>query len=58
MNRGLSQSSKIIIEDCNVTNAYILRSILGKQKIGIEIDELWILFQKEVKLFYKTEKQR
>jgi hypothetical protein len=58
MNRGLTQSSKIIIEDCKVTNAYILRSVLGKQKIGIEIDELWILFQKEVKLFYKTEKQR
>ena len=57
MNRGLAQSSRIIIEDCNVTYSFILSSILGRQMIGIEIEELWALNQQEVKLLYKSEGQ-
>jgi hypothetical protein len=58
MNRGLAQSSRIIIEDCGVANSFMLRSISGKQKIGIEIDELWVLNLQEIKLIYKSERQQ
>jgi isopropylmalate/homocitrate/citramalate synthase len=58
MNRGSAQASRIIIEDCNISNSFMLRSIAGKQKIGVKIEELWILNQNELKQIYKTEKQR
>ena len=58
MNRGLAQSSRIVIDDCGISNSFMLRSLSGKQKIGIEIEELWVLKQNELKLIYKTEKQR
>ncbi|MCL2436122.1 MAG: hypothetical protein FWD09_08335 [Lentimicrobiaceae bacterium] len=58
VNRGLRQSSKIIIEDCNLTDSYMLRAILKKQRIGIEIEEVRIINQKELRLLYKAEKQR
>ena len=57
MNRGLAQSSRIILEECRVTNSFILRSVSGKQKIGIDIDELWVLNQQKMELLYKSERQ-
>jgi hypothetical protein len=58
MNRGLEQSSRVVIDDCGISNSFMLRSLSGKQKIGIEIEELWVLKQNEIKLIFQTEKQR
>lgn len=58
MNRGYAQSSRVIIDECGVTNSFILRSVSGKQKIGVKIDELWVLRQHEVELVYKSERQQ
>lgn len=39
---GFKQSNRVIIEDCGLTNGYMLRSIGGQQKAGIKISEMWI----------------
>ena len=54
-NHGFKQSNRIIIEDCGLTNGYMLRSIGGQQKAGIKISELWIHRNGKFKLLYKTE---
>ena len=40
--RGFRQSDKIIIEKCNLTDGYMLRSIEGQMKSGVRISELWV----------------
>ena len=40
--RGFRQSDKIIIERCNLTDGYMLRSIKGQMKSGVRISELWV----------------
>jgi len=42
MKRGLKQSSKIIIEDCGVTENYLKKWCYEAQKKGIFLNELWI----------------
>jgi len=58
MNRGFAQSSRVIIDECGITKSFMLRAVSGKQKIGIEIDELWVLKQQEMELIYKSERQQ
>ena len=58
MNRGFVQSSRVIIDECGVTKSFMLRSVSGKQKVGVEIDELWVLKQQEMELLYKSERQQ
>ncbi len=40
--RGFRQSDKIIIEKCELTDGYMLRSIQGQIKSGTIISELWV----------------
>lgn len=40
--RGFRQSDRIIIERCELTDGYMLRSIEGQMKSGIRISELWV----------------
>ena len=41
-NHGLKQSDRIIIEHCGLSDGYMLRSIGGQRKAGINISEVWI----------------
>ena len=41
-NHGLEQSSIIIIEDPNLADWQIRNSIKNRQKIGKQIDEVWV----------------
>lgn len=41
-NHGFKQSDKVIIEDCGLTDGYMIRSINGQIKSGKVISELWI----------------
>jgi hypothetical protein len=54
-NRGLKQSSRIVIEDCGITDKYLRRNIEGRITEGSAIDEVWILTKKELRLFYKKD---
>jgi len=58
MNRGFAQSSKVIIDECGVTKSFMLRSVSGKQKVGVEIDELWVLKRQGIEQVYKSERQQ
>ena len=41
-NRGFRQSDRIIIEKCNLTDGYMLRSLVGQMKTGVRVSELWV----------------
>jgi hypothetical protein len=43
LKRGLKQSARVIIEDCNVTTNYLMRNINSRIKEGIDIKEIWLL---------------
>jgi hypothetical protein len=57
LNRGLKQSDKVIIEDCGLTDKYMLRNI--GTRIFIEkqdISEVWVKKGNELRLLYKNAK--
>lgn len=51
---GLKQSDRLIIEDCGLTEGYMLRSIHGKIINGCAIKEIWIKEGDGLRLLYKT----
>lgn len=58
LNRGVKQSSKIIIEKCGVTERYLKNNIYARIKQGQDISEVWEKDGKKLKLvFKKTEAQ-
>ncbi len=52
-NHGLKQSDRIIIEDCGLTDGYMLRSIAGQIKSGTDISEIIIYSKKGNSILYK-----
>lgn len=52
-NHGLEQSSIIIIEDPNLADWQIRNSIKNRQKIGKQIDEVWVKTVSRMRLLYK-----
>lgn len=57
LNRGLKQSDKVVIEDCGLTDKYMLRNI--GTRIFIEkqdIAEVWVKKGNELRLLYKNAK--
>lgn len=54
-NHGFKQSSRIIIEDCGLTDGYMLRSVGGRQKAGVGISEVWIRRGDDYQVLFKTE---
>lgn len=53
LNHGLKQSSRIIIERPELTDAYMKRNINQRVKEGQIIDEVWIKDKSDIRLFYK-----
>ena len=53
LNHGLRQSSRIIIDRPNLTDAYMKRNINQRVKEGQIIDEIWINDDSGIRLFYK-----
>lgn len=51
--RGFRQSSRIIVEDCGLTDGYMLRSIEGQLRAGVKIVELWVHTLTKCRLVYK-----
>jgi len=57
LNGGIKQASHLIIEDCGLSESYILRNV--KTRIFVEkqdIQEIWIKQGKELKLLFKNAK--
>lgn len=58
LNRGLKQSSYVIIEDCDISERYAINNILSRIKEGQDISEVWIRKGNQLKQLYKkTEAQ-
>jgi SPP1 gp7 family putative phage head morphogenesis protein len=58
INRGLKQSSRIIIEDTGISRRYLMNNILARVKQGQKIDEVYLKKGSNLELFYKkTEAQ-
>lgn len=57
ISNGLKQSSRIIINNNNtgVSDGYILRSIYGRIKEDINIEEVWVLEKKKIRIVYKKQ---
>ena len=53
LNHGLKQSSRIIINKPELTDAYMKRVIRQRIIDGQNIDEIWILEDNEIRLLYK-----
>lgn len=52
-NHGFKQSDKIVIEDCGLTDGYMLRSIAGQIKSGTIISEVIIHSKNGNRVLYK-----
>lgn len=52
LKRGVKQSDKIVIEDCGLSDGYMIRSIHGRIKEKIDISEVWILSKKTIRRLY------
>lgn len=42
LSHGLAQSSKIVIEDCGLSDNAVLNRIAGRLRQGQNIEEVWI----------------
>lgn len=51
---GLKQSDRIVIDDPELSDGYMLRSIYGHTKQGKDISEVWIKDGKNLRLLYKN----
>ena len=56
-NHGSKQSSRIIVDNCGLTDGYMLRSIASRITVGIDIQEVWVRYDNVLRLLYKTEGQ-
>lgn len=54
MNHGLKQSSRLIIDQPNLEDWFMLDGIQGRQKVGKQIDEIWIRNGENLRLLYKN----
>ena len=52
-NHGFKQSSRVIVEDCGLTDRQMRKSMMERLKNGIRVDELWIHGGDSIHQFYK-----
>ena len=57
MTHGLKQSSRIIINKPNLTDAYMKRIIRQRINEGQTIDEVWIMEDSYVRCLYKKSEE-
>ena len=51
-NRGFRQCENVILEDCNLSDSYMIRSINGQMKSGVSIKGVWILSKEGIRRLY------
>ena len=58
LNHGLKQSNRLIIEQPELTDRYILHNILTRANSGQDIQEIWLLEKDgSIKLIYKKQEK-
>lgn len=58
MNRGLKQSSFVIVEDAGLTDRYMTKSIIDRVRKLNDVNEVWLRSKESIRLVYKkTEAQ-
>ncbi|MBR4155094.1 MAG: hypothetical protein IKU01_00100 [Bacteroidales bacterium] len=57
LSHGLKQSNRIIIDKPNLTDAYMKRIIKQRIKEGQDIEEIWIVENKDIRLLYKKSEE-
>lgn len=55
LHNGLSQTDRVVLRHCNLTDGYMRRVIFGRIKDGFPIEEVWIFDGAVIRLIYKTE---
>ncbi len=53
MNRGIKQSSRIVIEDSGISERYVFNNVLSRISEGQKIDELWLKKDRKLTQIYK-----
>ena len=54
LHRGLSQSERIIIEKCSVSERIMRKSIRDRIASGVRIKEIWVRDEEKITLFFKN----
>ena len=57
LTHGLKQSNRIIIDRPELTDGYMIRSIYGHIKQGKDIEEIWLVEGKKLRIIYKKDRQ-
>ena len=57
MSHGLKQSSRLILDDAGLTDAYMKRSVYARIMKGQSIDEVWIKQGDTIRLLYKKSEE-
>ncbi|WP_315547237.1 phage minor head protein [Prevotella koreensis] len=57
LTHGLKQSNRIIIDRPELTDGYMIRSIYGHIKQGKDIEEVWLIEGKKLRIIYKKDRQ-
>ena len=57
LTHGLKQSNRIIIDRPELTDGYMIRSIYGHIKQGKDIEEVWLVEGKKIRIIYKKDRQ-
>ena len=55
LHNGLSQSDRVIIRHCNLTDGYVIQQVHGQIQNGVPILGIWVFDGKKVKVIYNTE---
>ncbi len=54
LKHGLKQSDRLILEDCGLSDGYMLRAVNGRIKAGKKVSEIWITNNGKTRLLYKN----
>lgn len=55
LHNGLSQSDRVVLRHCNLTDGYMRRVIYGRIRDGLSIEEIWTFDGDDIRPLYKTE---
>lgn len=54
LNHGIKQSDRLVLEDCGLSDGYMLRAVNGRIKAGKKVSEIWIAGNGQIRLLYKN----
>ncbi len=55
LHNGLAQSDRIVIRQCNLTDAYMIQQVLGQIRNDVPVSKVWIFNGFNIRLLINTE---